>query len=172
MAKLKKYIAEAVRDEIEVSETVSSLLKQLTHKYIAEQKKMFGKKNAKNNKQYQTTLSRAEIIEKILKIHKRYQIAIPHIKINNQPPLSFEQKLIINWDFEGINIHKENLKLSTYFKNALNTSKNYNVAHRHDPSEYNLEQIPIWNEMKKFKNFQQMSAPLRQQLAKLGFDPS
>lgn len=172
VGKFKKYILEAIKDELELLGTVSSLLQQLTHRYVAEQKKLFRKKNAKNDKEYQNILSKSEIGQLIDQIFKRFPFAIPHIKVPNQPHLSDEQNLIINWDFEGINLHKKSLNLSTYFKNALETSKRYDVAHRHEANEYNLDQIPIWNEMKKFKNFRDMYHPLKHQLAEMGYDPT
>ena len=60
MGKFKKYILEAIKDELELLGTVSSLLQQLTHRYVAEQKKLFRKKNAKNDKEYQNILSKSD----------------------------------------------------------------------------------------------------------------
>ncbi len=176
MVRLKKHIAQAVADELEDCNCLMLLLNMFTHKHIAEQKTnqnptiQIPDIEDKHHKTY--FLSKAEIKGAIKRFIGKFQFGIPHIKINNQPQLSSEQKLIINWDFEGINVHKESLKLSTYFKNALTTLKNYDIANRHSPDEYDLDMIPIWNEMKKFENFREMANPLRRQLSSLGYDPT
>ena len=79
--------------------------------------------------------------------------------------------MIINWDFEGINLSKNEIKISTYLKNAITMAENYNIKDRHDIKEYNLNNIPIWSEMKKFENFQHMYHAICAQLSNIGYPP-
>ncbi len=178
MSKQIKYLIKAITEELKESSELSLLLKRITHKYIAQQKASKNKskdrgyeKGNKKPKNQPNTSTKSQDKNRIRQIVEKHHIGIPHIKITNQPKLSEEQKLIINWDFEGINLHRETLLLSTYFQNALQTSENYDVGNRYNPKEYDLNHIPIWNEMKKFKNFQTMWAPICQQLSIIGYPP-
>lgn len=181
MAKLKKYLALAVKEELEICKELTDLLDQIFHKNRrCDQKKNCkkskdrgcdkGKSSNKTNHDDQVsnkTLDKQRINE----IVNENQIGTPHIAIKDQPKLSAEQKLIINWDFEGVNLSKNEIKISTYFKNTLTTSEHYDICDRHDIKEYNLNNIPIWSEMKKFKNFQLMYHPICCQLANIGYPP-
>ncbi len=179
MVRLKKHIAEAINQELRDKDELTLLLKKISHKYISELKRTTkkskdrggndGKKNPK--KAELKTSNKKEDKEKIKSIISQHQIGIPHIKIPNQPNLSEEQKLIVNWDFEGVNLSHEDILLSTYFNNALITSENYDIENRHDIKEYDLNDIPTWSEMKKFKNFQNMHLSICRELSKMGYPP-
>lgn len=179
MARLKKYLAEAVKKELGEQELLLNLLDQISHKH----KKDFkgnkkskdrggndGKKQIQKNTDQPSTKSLAK--EELIGIIDAHHIGTPHLIIPDQPKLSPEQKLLINWDFEGVNISKEESCISTYFKNALATSKTYDISNRHDVAEYDINNIPIYSEMRKFKNFQLMSFPICHQLSKMGYPPN
>lgn len=181
MVRYKKQDMEAIRAELEEKELLEELLDQLSkHKrgHLAKGNNKKSKDRGGNDgkKNIQKAVSadiseRAQAKEEIMEIIDSHHISSPHMTIPDQPKLSPEQKLLINWDFEGVNINKEENCISTYFKNALNTSQNYDISNRHDIKEYDLNNIPIWSEMKKFKNFQTMYFPICHQLANMGYPP-
>ena len=134
MARLKKYLAEAVKKELDEQELLLNLLDQISHKHKRDfkgNKKSKdrggndGKKQIQKNTDQPSTKSLAK--EELIGIIDAHHIGTPHLTIPDQPKLSPEQKLLINWDFEGVNISKEESCISTYFKNALATSKTYDI---------------------------------------------
>ena len=179
MKKATKSLLIAIKKELKQKEELIDLLEKMSRKRNRahdpiKKNKDKGKNDGKtpqNKTNPRQTSERTLYKERICEIVNENQIGTPHITIPNQPKLSCEQKMIINWDFEGVNLSKEEIKISTYFKNALETSQNYDVKDRHDPKEYNLCNIPIWSEMKKFKNFQLMCFPICNQLANIGYPP-
>jgi hypothetical protein len=179
MKKTSKSLLIAIKKELKQKDELIDLLEKISRKHPSthepiKKSKDRGKNDGKTspNKNNNRQLSERTLYkERIYEIINENQIGSPHIAIQNQPRLSQEQKMIINWDLEGINLSKEEIKISTYFKNALDTSQNYDVKDRHDPKEYNICNIPIWSEMKKFKNFQLMSFPICSQLANIGYPP-
>lgn len=170
---------DAIREELEEQEHLIYLLGQISHKHKKDIKggskksKDRGSNNGKktSNKNTPETSAKNQAKQEISNIVDSHHIGSPHLTIPDQPKLSPEQKLIINWDFEGVNLSKEEIKISTYLKNALNTSQNYDISNRHDIKKYDLNNIPIWSEKKKFKNFQTMYFPICHQLANIGYPP-
>ena len=182
MARYKKLYMEAIKEELEEKERLEYLLEQLSKHKKGENTKGNNKKSkdrggndGKKNTQKNTSTdlsNRAIAKEEIVQRVDNHHIASPHLTIPDQPKLSAEQKLIINWDFEGVNISKEETNISTYFKNALTTSQTHDIKDRYEAKNYDLNNIPIWSEMKKFKNFQTMYYPICHQLAKMGYSPN
>lgn len=179
MVRYKKQYLEAIKEELEEKELLEELLEQLSkHKkgHIAKgnnkKSKDRGGNDGKKNTQRDTSpdqSNRAIAKEYIIEIINSHHIGSPHLTIPDQPKLSPEQKLIINWDFEGVS--KEESSISTYLKNAIATAEKYDVKDRYKYSDYELTNIPIWSEMIKFKNFQAMYFPICHQLAKMGYPP-
>ena len=182
MARYKKQDLEAIKEELEEKELLEELLEQLSkHKrgHLAKgnnkKSKDRGGNDGKKNTQRIASpdqSNRALAKEEIIEIIDSHHIGSPHLTIPDQPKLSPEQKLIINWDFEGVNISKEENCISTYFKNALATAQKYDISNRHEYSDYELTNIPIWSEMAKFKNFQAMYFPICHQLSNIGYSPN
>lgn len=177
MARLKKRLIESVRKELEEKEFLKDLLEQISHKHKKDSKGNKKSKDRGGNDGKKSTKITPEVSNKVrakedlIEIIDSHHIGSPHLTILDQPKLSSEQKLLINWDFEGVNLSKEEIKTSTYFRNALDTSQKYDVSNRHDIKEYDLNNVPIWSEMKKFKNFQFMYFPICHQLANMGYPP-
>lgn len=100
-----------------------------------------------------------------------YGIGTPHINPPNQTPLSREQITIMDIDFEGLRFVPSQDDLSAPYRLAKENTEKYNLQSFYKPSEYDLNQIPSWSEMKKFNSFRSLHRPIRYQLAKINFIP-
>lgn len=101
-----------------------------------------------------------------------YRVGIPHTKLKNQPELSREQSSLINIDFEGLYFTPKSDELSGVYKAAKMAATKYDVCDIYQISDYNLNEIPCWAEMKKFNSFRPMYRNICRQLSKIGFNPS
>lgn len=100
-----------------------------------------------------------------------YGIGTPHINLKDQPKLSRERVSIMDIDFEGLYFKPDPVDLSTEYATARQNMENYNLDSPYQASDYDLNQIPIWEEMKKFNSFRVMQRPICRQLAKIGYNP-
>ena len=128
------------------------------------------KKNTQNKK---TSLKSIKAIkEEFSHLLAFYRVGLPHTKLVNQPELSREQIALINIDFEGLYYTPKSDTLSAAYKTAKFTAANYDIESRYTSGDYDLNQIPIWSEMKKFNSFRQMYRPICKQLSLIGFNPA
>ena len=181
MARYKKQDLNAIRAELENKSRIEFLLEQTSKHRRNDQTKGVNKKSKDrggNNgkkitiKNNDDSSNRAEAKEELNELINSFHIGSPHITIPDQPKLSREQKLIINWDFEGINISREEKNISTFLKNALNTAQNYDIRNLYDPRDYDLTSNPFFSEMQKFSSFQASHGHICQQLAAIGYPPN
>ncbi|MBR5154420.1 MAG: hypothetical protein IKW58_01700 [Alphaproteobacteria bacterium] len=100
-----------------------------------------------------------------------YGIGTPHIGLKNQPKMSKDQVLIMDIDFDGLYFTPDKTDLSNVYLKAKESSLNYEQNLHHKPQDYNLNNIPIWLEMKKFNSFRPMYYPICQCLAQINFPP-
>ena len=99
-----------------------------------------------------------------------YGVGSPHTELKNQPPLSREQISMMNMDYDGVYFIPDRKDMSETYKMArdMNAGK---TGTKYKPKDYNLDDIPIWEEMKKYKSFQLMARPIRYQLSIISFLP-
>ncbi len=100
-----------------------------------------------------------------------YGIGTPHITMKNQPKLSREQIAIMDIDFDGLYHTPEKTSLSSSYATAKQNATCYELTLLYKSSDYDLNQIPIWQEMKKFNSFRAMYRPICAQLAKINYNP-
>lgn len=102
-----------------------------------------------------------------------YGIGTQHRELSNQPKLSREQILIMDIDFDGLYFTPAPEDLSEKYREQKTKAAPYKLEHYpHSPSDYDLNQIPIWQEMKKFNSFRNMYRPICKQLAKIEYPPT
>ncbi len=100
-----------------------------------------------------------------------YGIGTPHISMKNQPKLSKEQIAIMDIDFDGLYHTPEKANLSAPYATAKYNASCYEQTLLYKSGDYDLNQIPIWAEMKKFNSFRSMYRPICVQLAKINYNP-
>ncbi len=98
-------------------------------------------------------------------------IGTPHINLHNQPPKSKEEILIMDIDFDGLYFTPDKDDLSPILQRAKQNALDYDQTAIYKTQDYNLNNIPIWQEMKKFNSFRPMYYPIASQLAKINFPP-
>lgn len=98
-----------------------------------------------------------------------YGIGTPHITPPDQTPLSREQTMIIDIDFEGLRFIPSQDDLSSPYRLAKESTEKYPLQSLYQPSEYDLNQVPSWQEMKKFNSFHFMHHQICNQLAKINY---
>ena len=100
-----------------------------------------------------------------------YGIGTPHISMKNQPKLSKEQIAIMDIDFDGLYHTPEKTSLSSSYAAAKHNASCYELSPLYKSNDYDLNQIPIWQEMKKFNSFRAMYRPICTHLAKINYNP-
>ena len=100
-----------------------------------------------------------------------YGIGTPHIHMSNQPKLSKEQIAIMDIDFDGLYHTPEKTNLSAPYSTAKHNASCYEITPLYKSGDYDLNQIPIWVEMKKFNSFRAMYRPICAYLAKINYSP-
>ena len=100
-----------------------------------------------------------------------YGIGTPHRELTEQPKLSREQIAIMDIDFEGLYFTPAPETLSEKYAALKNQLSPDSLHYPYSPSEYELNKVPIWSEMKKFNSFRAMYRPICRQLAKTGYPP-
>lgn len=177
----------AVNEELEEKETLERLLSYLSKKNRNEQAKNNnnkskdrggndGKKRREKNTAHQEhdeTNTSQHYKEQIRNIILSHNITSDHIEIDQNilTELTHDQKILINWDYEGVNIGKDESLLSDNFKEIVSTPKETDCADKYSYKDYDLNNIPCWSEMRKFDNFRKMSKNIRIQLASIGCSP-
>ena len=100
-----------------------------------------------------------------------YGIGTPHINLKNQPQKSKEEILIMDIDFDGLYFTPDKTDLTSSYLKAKENAQNYEQTPLYKTQDYNLNNIPIWLEMKKFNSFRTMYYPICQHLAHINFPP-
>lgn len=100
-----------------------------------------------------------------------YGIGTPHRELTEQPKLSREQIAIMDIDFEGLYFTPAANTLSKKYAAIKNLLSPDSLQYLYSPSDYDLNDVPIWSEMKKFNSFQAMYRPVCRQLAQIGYPP-
>ncbi len=98
-----------------------------------------------------------------------YGVGTPHIAPPNQTPLSREQICMMDIDFEGLYITPNQEGLSGPYRQAKENSLKYDIPHTASSSEYDLNQVPAWEEMKKFNSFRLMHHTICHRLSKMNY---
>ncbi len=182
MSKKNKNISSNARKEKSIVAYFSGALCSLSKTTYHEEKhnnyksknKGGDKKSPPRSKNKENSLKNIDNIKFILSMQiASYGIGTPHIPLKNQPTLYPEQISMINIDFEGLHFRPNKEELSPYYRQAKNTISQSDALQiqPHQPSDYDLTQIPIWHEMKKFNSFRFMRHALCQQLAQINYSP-
>ena len=100
-----------------------------------------------------------------------YGVGTPHTPLKNQPSLSREQLSMMNMDYDGVYFIPAKEDLSETYRMIRDMNAAGLINEKHDPKDYDLNTIPIWAEMKKYKSFQTMVRPITYQLSLAGFSP-
>ncbi len=100
-----------------------------------------------------------------------YGIGTPHLTPPNQPDLSREQVSLIDIDFEGLYFPPNSEDLSAGYRALRDAADKYDQPRLYKMSDYNLNDIPVWAEMKKFNSFRHMYRPICAQLLKINYPP-
>lgn len=98
-----------------------------------------------------------------------YGIGTPHRELVEQPKLSREQIAIMDIDFEGLYFTPSPETLSEKYSALKNHPLSDVYPSPYSPLDYNLNDVPIWSEMKKFNSFRAMYPSICRQLAKTGY---
>ncbi|MBR5599625.1 MAG: hypothetical protein IKW39_06260, partial [Alphaproteobacteria bacterium] len=98
-------------------------------------------------------------------------VGTPHINLTNQPAKTKEEILIMDIDFDGLYFTPDKDDLSPQLRKAKQNALNYEQHQIYKTQDYNLNNVPIWQEMKKFNSFRPMYYPIVAQLAKINFPP-
>ena len=176
MGKNKKYWQDLRQQEEELCAVILEKLHIIFHTRYEEEKKEISKnKNSKTDKKKKNT---KKILPPGMKARRKiafllayYGVGTPHTRLENQPPLSTEQKSMINMDYTGDYFIPGEQSLSkTYRKTREKVAAGQNLI-KNEPKDFNLDELPIWNEMKKHKSFLAMSRAIKYQLSLGGFQP-
>lgn len=100
-----------------------------------------------------------------------YGIGTPHRELAEQPKLSREQIAVMDIDFDGLYFTPAPETLSEKYAALKKELEPVSSHYSYSPSEYELNNVPIWSEMKKFNSFRSMYRPICHQLAKTGYPP-
>ena len=100
-----------------------------------------------------------------------YGIGTPHLTPPKQPELSREQISLIDIDFDGMYFTPEAESLSAEYRAAKENAADYDLIPFYKSSDYDLNNVPFWAEMKKFNSFRYMYRPICAQLAKINYPP-
>lgn len=177
-----------VKEELEEKRKLEEFLNILSRKKRTKKDKENNKKtkdrggnDGKRRRQNNTTQHNNEDLtphqqskDEIRKIILSHNIASDHQEFDAHilPELTHDQKILVNWDYEGVNIDKDDSLLSASFTEEKKLSQENIERKQYSFKEYDLNIIPCWSEMKKFDNFKKMSIPIRKQLSAIGFPPS
>lgn len=102
----------------------------------------------------------------------------PHVSSPEKLPPTREQKLMSRFDFDGMIIKPNDNDLSAAYSAAMKQRSDelYKIdglyePNKYSPGDYNLNEIPIWQEMKKFDTISTLGKRLRIQMAKQDIPP-
>lgn len=177
-----RKIQSLIREEANVASVVFGGYKQTLKSTYKEAKKEYKKSKSrggdcknpeeKERRQQKSIRKDKENICNELKFWIAYYgIGTPHIKQKNQPKMSQDQISIMDIDFDGLYFTPDKQDLTNCYLKAKENSINYEQNLLHKPQDYNLNNIPIWQEMKKFNSFRPMYYPICQNLASINFPP-
>ena len=166
IAELKK-----MRKEL-YQQRVDTLKKEPAHK--SKNKGGEKKKPSLNREQRQKErrTNKRNATNEIIEFLRPFDIGIPHTKLKNQPELTREQSVLIEIDFDGLYFTPKQSELSGVYKTAKQKAQTYDVQNIYQSTDFDLNQIPCWEEMKKFNSFRPMQRYICRQLSKIGFNPS
>jgi len=162
---------------------VSSIANKLTAIFKSTYSKVKQQKNKNKSKREDKNKEKQKKLKKIsqknidgLKYEIKLLVAFfgigtPHIKIKNQPKLSREQILIMDIDFDGLYHVPDVHKLSSFYIQSKQKAVNGETSENYKITDYDLNQIPIWAELKKFNSFRSMYSPISHQLLKINYNP-
>lgn len=171
MPKKKKTLQDIRREEAHITALFANkLLALFQNTYRRAQKA--DKQSENNNKNKRISKKNQEGIKQELSLLIAfYGIGTPHRRLAEQPKLSREQLAIMDIDFDGLYFTPQQDTLSeNYRQRKLAANKEYKQF-SHSPSDYKLNEIPIWHEMKKFNSFRSMYRPICRQLAQIEYPP-
>ena len=182
MTTRKKNAHNLLKEELIISSTISNKLMAIFKSSYTNAKlecaksknKGGDRKFQKDKQEKQRRISKKNIdnIRNELKLLIAfYGIGTPHISLKNQPKLSKEQIAIMDIDFDGLYHTPDKTTLSSSYAAAKQNATNYELSPLYKSSDYDLNQVPIWIEMKKFNSFRAMHRPICSQLAKINYNP-
>lgn len=180
MVKTKKKLRELRKEEESITALFANKLHAIFRSTYRNAKTVSAKsKNRSGDKKSSTAAKVRKISQKNLDGIKKelrlliafYGIGTPHRELVEQPKLSQEQIAIMDIDFDGLYFTPASETLSPKYT-ALKSLFSAEPEHyRYSPSDYELNNVPIWSEMKKFNSFRSMYRPICHQLAKLEYPP-
>ena len=178
----QRKIQSLIREEANVSSVIFGGYKQTLKSTYKEAKKDYKKSKSrggdskypeeKERRQSKSIKRDIENTRNELKFWIAYYgIGTPHIRLQNQPKMSKDQISIMDIDFDGLYFTPDKGDLSQNYQKAKENSINYEQTLLYKPQDYNLNNIPIWQEMKKFNSFRPMYYPICHNLANINFPP-
>jgi hypothetical protein len=129
------------------------------------------KKNTQTKHKRTSKHSSSALKEELRLMIAFYGIGTPHITPAEQPKLSRECASMVDIDFEGFyftpSVDDLSQEYAAYKTNALQ----YDIISPFSPHDYDLNQIPVWEDMKKFQSFRSMHRTITVALSKIAYNP-
>lgn len=168
----KKSLSSLLREHKKSERTIIAKLHAIQKKKVSEKSKKSKDKGGEIKKQKKPfEKTRNEITTELDALIKFFNLTTEHLNLTKQTPLSHDQIVIMNIDFEGLHFNPSTKDMSALYIQAKENSKLYNLNNQYKYTDYNIDQIPIWEEMKKFKSFPPLRPMICNQLAKINYNP-
>ncbi len=180
--KKKISIEKAVREEIRFANAIRDKLNALSNAQLKENDFASKSKNYFSEAKkapHKTSKKSSGLLKEELNILLQSTGCLkPHVIDPATPTPTRIQKLMTRFDFDGMIIKPNENDLSDAYSSAMKQRSDelYKIyglyePNKYWPSDYNLDDIPVWQDMKKFDTISTLGKRLRTQMAKQDIPP-